>query len=45
MILDPSVAHSETALLEELAAEFQAHDDFKKLVKRLVMLPQYRRTP
>lgn len=45
MILDPSIPHSELALLEELASEFQAHDDFRKLVKRLVMLPQYRRTP
>ena len=45
LLLDPTAPTSEAALLEELSAEFEAHDDFKRLVKRLIMLPQYRRTP
>ncbi len=43
MILDPSRPENEIDLLRQLTEEFQAHDDFKTLVKRLVHLPQYRR--
>jgi len=45
MILTPSGADSEAALLEELSAEFASHDNLKELVKRIVQLPQYRRMP
>jgi len=45
MLLDPSHSLSEAPLLSELSAELQEHDDFKRIVKRLVSLPQYRRTP
>jgi hypothetical protein len=45
MNLDPSSATSELELLDELATEFAAHDNFAMLTKRLVTLPQYRRTP
>jgi hypothetical protein len=44
-VVDPSSGGSEAALLEELTQEFIAHDDFKRLAKRLVSLPQYRRMP
>jgi len=45
MNLDPSSAIGELALLDELTAEFAAHDSLPLLVKRLVSLPQYRMTP
>jgi hypothetical protein len=41
MDIDPNSATSELALLNTLSAEFQQHDHFKTLVKRIVMLPQY----
>ena len=43
MNLNPGLPDNEIALLSELSEEFQAHDDFKKIVKRIVLLPQYRR--
>ena len=43
MLLDSASPASEVALLDTLSQEFQAHDNFKKMVKRLVMLEQYRR--
>jgi len=45
MNLEPSDPLSEVDLLDELAAEFEGHDNFKLLVKRIVQLPQYRRMP
>ena len=43
MLLDATDPDNELGLLAELATEFQGHDDFPILVKRLVQLPQYRR--
>ncbi|MFM7204186.1 MAG: hypothetical protein ACKO6N_25680 [Myxococcota bacterium] len=41
--LDPSSSTSELSLLNTLSAEFAEDYDFKKLVRRMVLLPQYRR--
>lgn len=43
MDLDPSSPDAELELLTTLSAEFSTDYDFKKLVKRLVLLPQYQR--
>jgi hypothetical protein len=43
MILDASDPRSERVLLDTLTKEFQQHDSFKKMVKRIVTLEQYRR--
>jgi len=43
MILDPGDKDSELSLLEELTTELRGHDDLRAQVKRLVMLPQFRR--
>jgi hypothetical protein len=44
--LDPLSEDNEQALLDELAIEFEANDfDFQALVKRIVMLPEFRRMP
>ena len=45
MNLDPSSHTSELALLEQLATELATHDSLPMLVKSMVTLPQYRRTP
>ncbi len=45
MLLDSVTSDSELNLLDELQKEFEEHDDIKRLTKRLVMLPAYRRTP
>jgi hypothetical protein len=43
MNLDLSSVEDETELLDELAAEFQASDDFIALITRIVQLDSYRR--
>lgn len=43
--LDPTSPGYEGELLDGLGAEFAAHDDVKKIVKRLVQLATYRRAP
>ncbi|APR84773.1 Hypothetical protein A7982_10122 [Minicystis rosea] len=43
--LDPTSADFEGELVDEIAKEFQAHDNLKLLVTRLVKLPMYRRMP
>jgi hypothetical protein len=43
--LDPTSADYEGETLAEVAKEFQATDDFRLAVRRLVELPLYRRTP
>jgi hypothetical protein len=43
--LDPTSVDYEGDLIAQLAKEFQAHDNLKLLVKRLVGLPAYRRMP
>ena len=43
--LDPTSPDYEGDLLAEIAKEFQATDDFRLAVRRLVQLPLYRRTP
>lgn len=43
--LDPTSPDFEGDLLDQIAAEFQAHDNLKLLVERLVKLPMYRRMP
>ena len=45
MILDPTAPSNEVELLDQLTKEFRQHDNFRTMVKRLVTLPQYRRTP
>jgi hypothetical protein len=45
MNLSPTAPDSELSLLEEMSTDFAAEDDLKKLVKRIVQLPQYRRMP
>ncbi len=45
MNLSPTGADSEAVLLDELSAEFASDDNLKQLVKRIVLLPQYRRMP
>jgi hypothetical protein len=43
MDLSPLSADNESALLDELAAELASHDDFKRIVIRMVQLDAYRR--
>ena len=43
--MDPTSIDYEGDTLEALAAELEAHDNLKLLVKALVKLPQYRRMP
>ena len=43
MDLDPLSPDNELALLETLTGELRDHDDFKKIVKRIVTLEPYRR--
>lgn len=43
--MDVSPGSPEQALQDELAAEFAKHDSFKQVVRRIVTLPAYRRTP
>jgi hypothetical protein len=43
--LDPTSPDFEGELIEQIAGEFKAHDNFKLLVERLVKLPMYRRMP
>lgn len=43
MILDPSNDLNEISLLSELSADFEQDYDLRRLIKRLVSLPQYRR--
>ncbi len=43
LVLDPGAGDNEIALLDELTTEFRGHDDVRAQVKRLVMLPQFRR--
>lgn len=43
--MDPTSLEYEGDTLAAIAADFQAHDNLKKLVKALVKLPQYRRMP
>ena len=43
MILNPAQPNNEIALLTTLAGEFKNHDDFRAMVKRIVLLEQYRR--
>ena len=43
MIVDPTAADNEVELLTTLTEELRAHDDFRTLIRRLVMLSQYRR--
>ena len=43
LILDPTSPDAEIELLQQLASQFQADDDCKALVKRIVMTDQYRR--
>lgn len=43
MILDPSNDENEITLLSELSADFGQDYDLRRLMKRLVSLPQYRR--
>jgi hypothetical protein len=43
MILDPALPRNEIELLKTLTDEFHGHDDFRTIVKRIVLLEQYRR--
>jgi hypothetical protein len=43
--LDPTSSDYEGDTIAEIAKEFQATDDFRLAVRRLVELPLYRRTP
>lgn len=43
--LDPTSPDAEIGILDQLAADFRANDDLKKLVKAIVSLPAYRRAP
>ncbi len=43
--LDVGSQEYEGDLLATIAKEFQAHEDLRLLVKRLVKLPTYRRMP
>lgn len=43
--LDPTSVDYEGETLAEIAKEFQATDDFRMAIRRLVELPLYRRTP
>ncbi|AKT37434.1 hypothetical protein [Chondromyces crocatus] len=43
--LDPTSTQGESKLIQQLAEEFRAHDNFKLLVARLIQLPAYRRMP
>ncbi|MEO7329762.1 MAG: hypothetical protein ABI193_14375 [Minicystis sp.] len=44
-VLDKTAPDYEGDLIDTIAAEFQAHDNLKLLVTRLVKLPMYRRMP
>lgn len=41
--LNPSLPNNEVSLWNDLSAEFRDHDNFRAIVKRIVMLEQYRR--
>jgi hypothetical protein len=43
--LDPTSPDFEGALVDQLAKDFQTHDNLKLLVEQLVKLPMYRRMP
>jgi hypothetical protein len=43
--LDPTSPDFEGALIDQLAKDFQTHDNLKLLVQQLVKLPMYRRMP
>jgi hypothetical protein len=43
MILNPALPRDEVELLKTLTDEFYGHDDFRSIVKRIVLLEQYRR--